>query len=295
MEKQKLPVKECVLNRIKAEGVCPRPRLWFQTRECFVWLLWLVSVVLGALAVTVSLFVIVYNQTALFEATHDSWWFFMAEALPYLWLFILTLMLTLAVFDLRQSRRGYRHPLWKIVGSSVLGSFGLGIILHTVGTGYYVDHVLGQKWSFYMSQQKYEEERWQKPSEGRLVGAVVDYETLTGDIVRPRAVRFADVSGVTWETTVAEVSPADLKLLLSQERVHLFGLMDGVEPPLFYACGAIKSAAKAVMKHSEREHYLKEMKHHWREIHRELAEAEGLPRRCKDQALIRRLDNSFGF
>jgi len=260
-----------------------------------MWFLWLISMILGALAVAVSLSVIAYNQTALFEATHDSWWVFMVEALPYLWFTILALMLALAALDLRHSRRGYRYPLWQIVGSSAVVSFGFGLVLHALGTGYYVDHTLGQKWGFYMSQQKYEQARWQNPGEGRLVGAVVGPKVDSPDSSGLHTVEFVDVTGVVWETVVVETAPADLELMLSNERVHLFGIMDETQPPRFYACGALKAAAKADPAPGARERYLKEAKRHWYEIHRKLNGTAGQSRRCTDQALIRRLNSSFGF
>jgi hypothetical protein len=293
MDEQRLPIKESVLNRIKTEGVCPRPRLWFQTRECFVWLLWLISVVLGALAVAVSLFVLVYNHTALFEVTHDSWWFFMIGALPYLWLVILASMLALAVFDLRHSRRGYRYPLWQIVGSSLLASFGLGFIMHAVGTGYYVDHVLGQRLAFYESQQKFETNLWQKPSEGRLVGhlsQLVPEELSVGF----GELRFNDIDGSIWIVMADELSELDFETLISGRKVNMFGFVDDTALLLFHACGVIPVTYSRT---GRKDFDLAKAKYHWWLVNQAYIAADGavsdrVSKRCVEQTIIRRLKTS---
>ncbi len=79
-------LKQTVLARIDQENVCPRGRWLFHSRECVVWTLWLVTVLVGALAVAVSLFVIAQRQYALYEATHDNFLTFLVTVLPYLWI-----------------------------------------------------------------------------------------------------------------------------------------------------------------------------------------------------------------
>ena len=65
-----------------------------------------------------------------------------------------------------------------------------------------------------------------------------------------------------------QAAPADLDLTLSKECARLFGVMDEIQPPRFYAGGALKAAAKADPTPGERARYLKEAKQHWYEIHR---------------------------
>lgn len=290
MEEEKLAVKSSVLNRIKAEGVCPRSRLWFQTRECVVWLLWLLSVLFGALAVAVSLFVIVYNHVGLFEATHDSRVIYMVDALPYLWIIILILMIGLAVFDFKQTKRGYRFPLWQIVLSSLLASFGVGFLLYIVGTGYQVDKELGKRLGFYNSQEKSERDRWQQPKEGRLLGQSMN---SSSPVAAPsRSITFSDVDGLGWTVITSELSPYDQGLILSGERVKLFGFLDDLEPPSFYACGALLASSKPPYTQAERSRAVREAKDRWLSAHQLKTPSEPATntRRCVDQAVMRRLE-----
>ena len=71
------------MSRIGCGEVSPRSRRFFQTRECAVWVLWLISVVVGALAVAVTFFVLNHRQYALYEATHENFFTFMVEVLQW--------------------------------------------------------------------------------------------------------------------------------------------------------------------------------------------------------------------
>jgi hypothetical protein len=59
-DQKKPSLKACVLGRITEEQVCPRSRLFFHSRECFVWFFWFISVLVGSLAVAVAEYVVFY-------------------------------------------------------------------------------------------------------------------------------------------------------------------------------------------------------------------------------------------
>ena len=52
-----IPMTERILTRIVTEQITPRGRLSFMLREWGIWCLWLVTVIIGALAVSVSVYV----------------------------------------------------------------------------------------------------------------------------------------------------------------------------------------------------------------------------------------------
>ena len=224
--------KDKVMNRIECEKICPRSKTFFQTRECGVWALWIGSVILGALSVAVTLFVISHRQYALYEATHENFFTFMVEALPYLWIIAFALMVGVAVYNLRHTKSGYRYPLWQIFGSSVVLSLAGGAALHIFGFGYNIDHKLGQQMSMYNSQEKIEMSMWQDPDDGRLLGRMIEAPKppmLTAT--------FADVSGQTWNIDMRELAPHEQDLLMREDNVRLIGVIDR-DTMLFHSCGA---------------------------------------------------------
>lgn len=223
--------KEKVMNRIECEGICPRSKTFFKTREYSVWALWAVSVLIGALSVAVSLFVISHRQYALYEATHENFLTFMVEALPYLWIIVFALMVGVAVYNLRHTKSGYRYPLWQIFGSSMVLSIAGGSALHLYGFGYNIDHQLGQM-SLYDSQEKMEMATWQNPNDGRLMGRLIEAP-------RPPMVTatFADVSGHQWQIDMTDLAPHEQDLLMREGTVRLIGVLDK-DTLLFHSCGA---------------------------------------------------------
>lgn len=229
-------LKRTILNRIETEHVCPRSAWFFSGRECMVWTLWVLTVLLGATAVAVTLSVAVYRQHSLFEITHGSPFWFFLEVIPYLWLIIFTAMAIFAVFNLRHTKHGYRYPLWQILGSSVVVSVVGGACLHLLGVGFMLDEKLGMKVEMYKSQIKMEQKMWQAPEAGRLVGSITlgsEAEDVDGKL------SFKDVAGFTWEIDESELKPAEVELLKGGNRVRLLGQIMPDNSKVFHACGVL--------------------------------------------------------
>lgn len=229
----KRPLKNTILERIEQEKVCPRSRVFFRGRECVVWTLWFLSVMVGALAFSVSLFVVLHHQYAFYEASHNNFFTFMVEALPYLWIVTFAVMAYAAIYNLRHTKHGYRYPLWLIMGSSVVLSFAGGSALQFFGLGYTIDDLLGKHMSVYQSQNKFEQQLWQDPADGRLVG-MLRYTTLSPTTT----IIFEDISGGRWTMNITELGPFDLSALDSEKLVKLLGKATNEELHLFHACGA---------------------------------------------------------
>lgn len=229
-------LRELVFDRIERENVCPRSRLFFQSRECVVWSLWLLTVLVGALAIAVSLFVVTHRRYALYEATHDNFLTFFATVLPTVWVVIFLLMIGFAIYNVRHTRRGYRRPLWMIAASSVVLSFAGGSLLQMLGLGAVIDREFGDLMATYPSQERMERALWQAPAEGRLVGRM---EGPVG--VATGTIWFTDVTGQRWQVTITDFYPADHEVLSTRERVRLLGVpttKPAATERTFHACGA---------------------------------------------------------
>lgn len=226
------PLRDSLLERIESEKVCPYSRLFFQCREFLMWSLWLLSVVVGAFAIAVTMFVVVHGHYAFYEATHENFLTFMVEALPYLWIVTFVVMVYVAVYNIRHTKRGYRYPLWVIMASSVMFSLAGGSLLQLFGFGYEIDEQLGKYADFYTSQGKFEQRLWQNPSDGRLVGKQI-YSTLSPTTT----VILVDVGGQSWTMNTSELPQSDVDMLASQETVRVLGKPIDEDMRLFHACG----------------------------------------------------------
>lgn len=227
------PLKSKILDRITTEHICPRSRWFFFGIECAVWSAWVVSVVVGAVAIAVTLYVVRLRQYDLYEVTHDNFWYLLIEALPYIWLVTFALMVAFAVYNVRHTARGYRYPFWSVIGSSMVGSLVLGSGLHMLNVGFMVDHSFGEYMPTYPSQMKRDEALWQMPSEGRLVGYFHLPAKASSTIIQ-----FMDIQNVVWAVDTNDLTEADLRLIATGAKVRLMGVRPSSTPALFYACGA---------------------------------------------------------
>lgn len=234
LQSENKQLKDCIFNRIESERVCPKSKLYFKGRECLIWTLWLLSVVLGAFAVAVTVFVFTYQHYALYEATHDNLFTYLADTLPYLWLIVFGLMGYIAFYNLHQTNRGYRHSLWVLMLSSVFLSLVGGLTLQIFSLGHAIDNMMDRHMPVYQSQNKQEQRVWQSPPEGRLVGRQV-LTTLSPTTT----VIFEDMSGTRWQMDVSELSDGDIETLSSGETVKLLGKSFTEGYFKFHACLAL--------------------------------------------------------
>ena len=268
-------LKSQVLARIEKESVCPHSRLFFGSRECGVWTLWFLTVLFGALSVAVTLFVVTFQQYSFYEATHESFFAFAIDVLPYLWIFLFVVMVLFAVYNLRHTKNGYRYPLWKIVGSSLVLSLAGGSFLHIAGVGFSLDKQMGLFSKDYPSQEKLELKTWQNPQEGRLVGVLLSAED---GVPQPLFV-VEDVSGTRWTTDISELHEMDRFVLETEKRVRVLGLLEDVNPPTFHACAVFPWVYEHEYSRSE----LRDMKNLMKERiarHRATGELPSLSRKC---------------
>lgn len=268
----KTNLKNSVFERISNEKVSPRSRWVFRSREALVWSLWGSSVLIGAFAVTVTLFVLTYRQYALYEATHENFYTFIIEVLPCVWFVIFAAMAFTAVYNLRHTKHGYRYPVWQILASSIVLSFAGGAVLHITGFGYTIDHELGEHVSSYKSQDKIELRMWQSPENGRLVGHMVE-QTVSGE-----KIIFEDSIGDRWVFASTELALRDIDLLQSERVVRILGKTTNFELRLFHPCGVFPvddiDSMKPEKLGNERQNFIASAREHLQRLEEKMEQKE---------------------
>lgn len=212
-------LKDIILGKIESES--PTSKMVFFTRECLVWSLWAIATLFGAVAVAVMLFVGSHQMYAVYEATHESWYAFLLEFLPFLWLGTFTLMTVVAIYNIQHTKRAYKYPVWQIVASSLVVSLVGGVLLQFFGFGYVVDYQLGEQMAAYRSLEQQEQSLWQRPEEGRMIGFLTKDATLI------------DETGVEWAIETSNLLPDELNELQSGKLVRLVGTTSN---EVFVAC-----------------------------------------------------------
>lgn len=294
---------ESVLTRIATDAVAPTGRWVFTSREYALWLAWVATLLIGAIAVAVTLFVTTYRQYSLFFLTHDSWADLLFDVLPLLWLFVLVVMVYLALYNIRHTKHGYRYDFFWLIGSSVLGSVLVGVVLHLFGTGFIIDTELGSQMQMYISQEKQEMASWQNPRTGRLVGMGMDMNFVgspTQDAIAGAEdwSIVSDIDGVRWVTDISELTDIDIAYLESHKKVRILGMMITQQPPRFYACVVFpwmyeyeySRGEINALETSARERVARHLRIQ-RDFQKGIGAAE--PTKCADMMLVKKLDSAF--
>jgi hypothetical protein len=165
---------ESVLQKIEAGHVGQVPRWQFMLTEYGIWFFWALSVSIGAVAFSLIIFFMIHAGFAPFEATHDDLFRFFLEVMPYAWVIVFVCMASLAHYNLRHTKRGYRYAVWQVLASSIVVSFFGGVVLHASGVGFRVDHLISERAPVLPSFHMIETRMWQHPQEGRIIGTFED-------------------------------------------------------------------------------------------------------------------------
>lgn len=223
-------LKDSVLERIECENICPRSKWVIVACESSLWLLFVLSVLFGALAVAVSTYVFAHMHFGVYEASHESYFTFAVEFIPYAWLTIFGLMLAASYYNFRCTKGGYRQSLVKVVLASITLSLFGGVLLHFVGIGHYLDRELALMMPRYQSMEAKEMTLWLNPDDGRLVGVVSRRYATSADMVR-----FTDMSHNIWVITTEDLGESDRALLDTDQKLRVVGFLRAVGH--FHACG----------------------------------------------------------
>jgi hypothetical protein len=281
-------LSESVLEKIETEHVDQVPRWQFMLSEYVIWVLWALSVCIGAVAFSLIIFFMIHAGLAPFEATHDDLFRFFLEVMPYAWVIVFALMALLAHYNLRHTKRGYRFAVWQVLASSIVVSFFGGVALHASGVGFHVDHLIGERMPALPSFHMIETRMWQHPQEGRMIGT---FKEMTE---RPNVVLFRDFEGENWELDTEELNPLDLETLMEGTKVRVVGLISTSSHRAFYGCGVFPFSTDRNLSFrelkAERERFIKRMEAHHQYVIDELIK-EGIPResRCATHRAVIRI------
>jgi hypothetical protein len=227
-------LRDTVISRIETDAVKPKSKLVFLCADCFVWVLWVLVVMIGAIAFSETMYVSMHSGIELYEVTHENLFVFVIESLPYIWIVTFIGMALLAYFNMRKTKRGYTYPMWQIIISSVAFTAIGGFVLHLAGVSQIIDRMVGASFAPYDSVHERQAYLWAHPQDGRITGVFV--ERLDTDM----KVRFRDSVEREWAVATYELPPQDIALLVSGKKVRLLGEADiDANPHFFYICGVL--------------------------------------------------------
>lgn len=224
------PVVKRVLDRIKGEGLSPRPRWEFIFKNYAFWILGAFAVALGAFAFAAALFELENASWRFYVATHQDFITFFLSVAPFLWVVALALFVLLGYVNIRRTKRGYRYPLAVIAFGAILTSIALGTGLYAAGFGAEIEEALGDHPPFYRPILAEEHDWWMAPGKGLLGGTVVSVASSTGSFV------VRDFGGAFWTVDASDLRGNDLITLSRGGQVRVVGTPVTGSSTVFHAC-----------------------------------------------------------
>ena len=181
-----------LVEKIREEKIAPKPRWHFLLKDYVVIAAGVLSLLIGAAAVSVMIYLLKYNGWEMQEQTHKSGLEFFLLTLPYFWIIFLGGFVFVLYYNLKHTKKGYRYPVWAIAISGVLASVVLGSVFYLFGLGQRIDNVLGERAPFYETVMNRPLHFWFNPAEGRLAGVIISD-------LQDEAFYLADPSGALWQ------------------------------------------------------------------------------------------------
>lgn len=162
-----------LLDQIKDKKISPKPKWAFAAKNYVIWLIGLLSLLLGSLSVSLAMHMLRFNDWSSSERIHKGAPEYLLLAIPFFWIICLIVFTVLVYYNFKNTKKGYRYSSALIILAAVAGSILLGNAFYFTGLGQKIDDALSERAPFYDRIINPRVRFWSNPEEGRLAGLIV--------------------------------------------------------------------------------------------------------------------------
>jgi len=175
MNLEKLSQK--IIDKIKKEKITPKSRWNFLLKDYFFWGVYVFTLLVGAAAFAVVIFLIVNNSSDFMDVDASTFGEHVLLSLPYLWIVFIGVFVILALYNFKYTDKGYKlNPVYLII-LSILISLVLGAVFFAMGGGEKIENILTEKVHIYEKFRNYRDKQvWHRPERGILMGQIIEIE-----------------------------------------------------------------------------------------------------------------------
>lgn len=223
-------ILEGVIQKIKDKGVKVRPNWHFKLKNIILWILAVLTTLIGSVAVSSIIFKFSNLQRIAPPGPrfHRENMMNTLDTFPFFWIIIFIIFIYFLYKEIRITRKGYKYEMPILILSMTTVSLILGIALYSAGSGYFLDKKMGR---FNPDVERLQHMSWQRPGEGLLVGEVQSVEN--------NKVIIKDPEGKVWQVTFPEGEDTYEEQVSTGEKIGLMG-KGNLEEFTFEACGIKK-------------------------------------------------------
>ena len=209
-------LKKQIMSKICEKSIKPKPRINFIVKESLVWILSLLSLIIGSFATSSIIFLIQNSDWDIYENLNDNIVEFTILTLPYFWIILLIAIITIINTNLKNTNKCYKYNPTTLLFIIIVLSTVLGSILFYQGAGYHIDSILNESSPRIHKLINYNAKAWSRPYNGFLAGEIYHTGTSTN-------FKIIDLNKHTWLIiTHSKLASSSPKLTIGQ-RVRLIG------------------------------------------------------------------------
>ncbi|MDD5396443.1 MAG: hypothetical protein PHW24_00090 [Candidatus Moranbacteria bacterium] len=188
-------IKETI-EKIKDQGIAPEPRWKYLVKKYGMWCVFGIAVFFGSISFSVAFDMLRQLDWDLYRFAHQSAIVYSLSLLPYFWIVLIGIFLTLAFFDLRKTETGYKYGWLKMSLASIGGIVAIGFVFSSVGLGGKFNDTLARDIPYYGQHMMItKESQWMQPENGFLSG------TLTA--ISDGKLEINDLNGQKWNVVLS--------------------------------------------------------------------------------------------
>ena len=213
-----------VENEINKKQLIPTPRWHFLLKNYVIWLFALLATLLGSLAVSTIIFILTDHDWDIFRYLDRSLFEHIFISIPYIWLIILILLVSIVQYNVIHTKRGYRYKTSLVLIGSILLSIIFGGALFSLGINSEIHELFIEQVPLYRSAVYTKENIWIFPEKGLLSGTItaINEDKFTLLDLNKKIWTITTTDDTKWENNLTPRIGEKIKLIGAQNDVDEF-------------------------------------------------------------------------
>lgn len=162
-----------LLQKIEERHIKQVPRLYFVLKNYLFISIFIFATIFGAVAFSVILYIFSVGDFDLLFNSSLTKLQLVLTTLPFVWVIMVALFIVVSFFGMRHTKKGYRHPIYKILILNILIGVFLGSLFFYVGGSKKVEDFFAVNIPFYTGMEEKKIKLWSSPENGLLSGEIL--------------------------------------------------------------------------------------------------------------------------
>jgi heme/copper-type cytochrome/quinol oxidase subunit 2 len=193
-----------ILTKIETDNIKPIPRWRFLLKDSVTWIVSLISLLVGGIGVSISIFLVVNNDILTTSFSGLNIIQTIVLVVPIFWVAITIFFIFLAYYNFKHTPEGYRWNVAKMLVVNIIASIFLGIFLYSTDISSMLNDVFNSNIPYYNQIADVRNQVWMRPETGYLAGDIQEINTAN------QSFTIKDLNNSLWtvDYSIALVKPS---------------------------------------------------------------------------------------